>query len=113
MLNKPSPAPAPQITNTLIWDEAAIFERRAKDLLELGDAASESEALERASHDYAFIEWEFDAFLEKFERILRRISSKGRYFVAGENMGWRHLSGTAVVEACDARAFITRVFPKT
>lgn len=113
MQNAVTAIPAPQITYSLLWDEAAIIDDKAKDLLESGVAETESEAFEMASLDYDLIEWEFDDFLEEFERILRRISSKGRYFVAGENMGWRHLSGTAVVEASDARAFISRAFPKT
>lgn len=113
MFNEVSAASAPQVTYSLIWDEAAIIDDKAKDLLESGVAESESEAFEMASLDYDLIEWEFDDFLEEFERILRRISSKGRYFVAGKNMGWRHLSGTAIIEASDARAFISRAFPKT
>lgn len=113
MQNNVTATPTPQITYSLLWDEAAIIDDKAKDLLESGVAETESEAFEMASLDYDLIEWEFDDFLEEFERILRRISSKGRYFVAGENMGWRHLSGTAVVEASDARAFISRAFPKT
>lgn len=113
MQNTTVAAPAPKTTYSLLWDETAIIDDKAKDLLESGIAETESEAFEMASLDYDLIEWEFDDFLEEFERILRRISSKGRYFVAGENMGWRHLSGTAIVEASDARSFISRAFPKT
>ena len=58
-------------------------------------------------------EFEFEDFLESFDHILRRISPKGRYFVAGENMGWRHLSGTAIIDAQNARSFMARSFPKT
>ncbi len=108
-----SAAPTPQVTYSLIWDEASIIDDKAKDLLESGVAESESEAFEMASLDYDLIEWEFDDFLEEFESILRRVSSRGRFFVSGENMGWRHLSGTAIVEASDAHAFISRAFPKT
>ena len=104
---------APKTTCSLLWDEAATIDDKAKDLLESGIAETESEAHEMASLDYDLIEWEFDDFLEEFARILHRISSKGQYVVAGENMGWRHLSGTAIVEAADARAFISRAFPKT
>ena len=112
-MNNEVSAAAPQVNFNLLWDEAAIINAKAKDLLESGDAENESEAFEIALLDYDLIEWEFDDFLEEFERILRRISYKGRYFVAGENMGWRHLSGTAIVEASDVRAFISKTFPQT
>ncbi|HBR67810.1 MAG TPA: hypothetical protein DEA55_00345 [Rhodospirillaceae bacterium] len=113
MQNTTAAAPAPKPTYSLLWDESAIIDDKAKDLLESGIAETESEAFEMASLDYDFIEWEFDDFLEEFGRILHRISSKGQYFVEGENMGWRHLSGWAIVEAEDARAFMSRAFPKT
>lgn len=113
MQNTTPAAPAPKTTYSLLWDESAIIDDKAKDLLESGIAETESEALEMASLDYDIIEWEFDDFLEEFGRILHRISSKGQYFVAGENMGWRHLSGWAIVEATDARGFMSRAFPKT
>lgn len=104
---------APKTTYSLLWDESAIIDDKAKDLLEAGVAESESEALEMVSLDYELLEWEFEDFLEEFERILRRISSKGQHFVESENMGWRHLSGWAIVEAGDARTFMSRAFPKT
>lgn len=113
MQNTTAAAPAPKTTYSLLWDESAIIDDKAKGLLESGIAETESEAFEMASLDYDFIEWEFDDFLEEFGRILHRISSKGQYFVEGENMGWRHLSGWAIVEAGDARAFMSRAFPKT
>ncbi len=75
MFNEVSAAPVPQVTYSLLWDEASIIDDKAKDLLESGVAESESEAFEMASLDYDLIEWEFDDFLEEFERILRRISS--------------------------------------
>lgn len=105
--------PALKTTYSLLWDETAIIHEKAKDLVGSGVAETESEAHEMASLDYDLIEWEFDDFLEEFARILHRISSKGQYFVTGENMGWRHLSGTAIVEAADVHAFISRGFPKT
>ncbi len=113
MQNKPSAAPAPKITYSLLWDESAIIDDKAQDLLESGIAETESEALEMAALDHDFIEWEFDDFLEEFGRILRRISSKGQYFVEGKNMGWRHRSGWAIVDAQDVRNFLSKAFPKT
>ncbi len=113
MQNVTFAAPAHNLTYSLLWGETAIIDEKAKDLLGSGVAETESEALEMASLDYDLIEWEFDDFLEDFGRILHRISPKGQYFVAGKNMGWRHLSGTAIVEAADAHAFISRAFPKT
>lgn len=113
MQNEISAAPALQTTYSLLWDEVAIINDKAKDLLESGVAETESEAFDMASLDYDLIEWEFDDFLEEYERILRRISSKGQYFIEGENMGWRHLSGWAIIEAADVSTFISRAFPKT
>jgi hypothetical protein len=113
MQNPTITTPAPKTTYSLLWDEAATIDNKAKDLLESGIAETESEAHEMASLDYDLIEWEFDDFLEDFGRILHRISPKGQYFVMGKNMGCRHLSGTASVEAADAHAFISRAFPKT
>lgn len=107
-----SNTPAPQ-TYSLLWDEGAFLDSRATDFLESGIVETESEAFEMASLDHEFLEWEFEDFLESFEHILRRISPKGRYFVAGENMGWRHHSGSAIIEALDARSFISGAFPKT
>lgn len=113
MQNITMATPALKTTYSLLWDETAIIDEKAKDLLESGVAETESEAHEMASLDYDLMEWEFDDFLEEFGRILHRISSKGQYIVAGENMGWRHPSGTAIVEAADAHAFISKAFPKT
>lgn len=105
-------APAPQ-AYSLLWDECAFLDSRAQDFLESGIAETESEAFEMASLDHEFLGFEFEDFLESFTGILHRISPKGRFFVTGENMGWRHLSGTAIIEAQDASRFIARAFPKT
>lgn len=105
-------APAPQ-AYSLLWDECAFLDSRAQDFLESGIAEMESEAFEMASLDHEFLGFEFEDFLESFTGSLHRISPKGRFFVTGENMGWRHLSGTAIIEAQDAGSFIARAFPKT
>lgn len=105
-------SPAPQ-AYSLLWDECAFLDSRAQDFLESGIAETESEAFEMASLDHEFLGFEFEDFLESFTGILHHISPKGRFFVTGENMGWRHLSGAAIIEAQDAGSFIARAFPKT
>lgn len=104
--------PAPSIYS-LIWDECDLIDSKAQDLLRAGVAETEDETREMVINDHEFLEWEFDDFLENFGTILRRISSKGQYFIEGKNMGWRHLSGWVIVEAEDARNFIAKAFPKT
>ena len=58
MQNTTAAAPAPKTSYSLLWDESAIIDDKAKDLLESGIAETESEAFEMASLDYDLIEWE-------------------------------------------------------
>lgn len=108
-LNNP---PAPKVYS-LIWDECALIDSKAQDLLGANVAETENEAREMAIHDHEFLEWEFDDFLEDFGAILRRISNRGQYFIEGKNMGWRQLSGWMIVDADNAHDFIAKAFPKT
>jgi len=98
---------------TLIWDEHAITQAKAQDYLESGLANTSEEALEMSISDSELMEFEYDGFLEDFTAILKHISQDGLFYIEGRNMGWRHLSGHLGLAASDARAFITRAFPRT
>lgn len=98
---------------TITWDETQIAQARAQEFLEAGLAANEDEAFDMAITDTDVMQWEFEDFLSQLDDILACISPEGQYYVAGRNMGWRHLSGHAVVEARNAESFIAKAFPKT
>lgn len=105
-------APAPQ-AYSLLWDECALIDSRAKDFLESGIAQTESEAREMASLDYECLEWEFEDFLEHLDAFLARISPARLYHIEGRCLGWRQRAGYLDIEAPDARYFVQSVFPKT
>lgn len=98
---------------SLLWDESALLDSRAKDFLQSGIADTESEAFEMASLDHECLEWEFEDFLEHLDSFLGRISPDRIFHIEGRNLGWRHRSGSLHIEALDARSFIGNVFPKT
>lgn len=41
------------------------------------------------------------------------IKRSKKFYVTGSNMGWRHLSGFAVVNTNEPQAFMTSILPKT
>ena len=97
----------------LVWHEHEIIQEQARYLLEEGEATDEKDAFEMVCCDSDHIGFEYDDFLEDFSAILKKLSPKGCFHIEGRNMGWRHLSGWSIVEAGDARAFMSRAFPKT
>lgn len=98
---------------SLLWDECDFIASKSQELLESGIAETENDAYELAALDHEMLEFEFEDFLEKFDSILKEISSAGCFFVKGRNMGWRHRTGSLDLMAADARAFIAKAFPKT
>jgi len=101
------------ICESLIWSEFDSIEARAEEYLESKEAQTDKEVFEIACLDSDSLSFEYDNFLSEFDSILHKISASGFFFVEGRNMGWRHLSGHLGVSAGDARAFISKAFPKT
>ena len=98
---------------TITWDEIEIANARAAEFLAAEIAETEDEAFSMAISDTQVMEWEFDDFKEQLKAILDDISPEGFFYVEGRNMGWRHLSGHAVIKADNADSFIEKAFPKT
>lgn len=97
----------------ITWDETEIAQFRAREFLDSEIASSEEEAFEMAICDSDWMEWEFEDFKEQFKSILDDISPEGSFYVEGKNMGWRHLSGHAEVQALSVESYIEQTFPKT
>lgn len=102
-----------QNVQTITWDEIEIANARAAEFLAAEIAETEDEAFSMAISDTQVMEWEFDDFKEQLKAILDDISPEGFFYVEGRNMGWRHLSGHAVIKADNADSFIQKAFPKT
>lgn len=98
---------------TLVWDEHEITQTKMRDYLESAIAVTETEAHDLAANDHELLEYAYEDFIEDFDAILAHISKDRLYFVEGSNMGWRRLSGHLGLSALDARAYITRAFPRT
>ncbi len=54
-------------------------------------------------------DFEFEDFLYNIEQLIKKAK---KFFVTGSNMGWRHLTGYAVVETNDAQEFINKTMPQ-